>query len=248
MDAAGEQLEPTAALAKIDALEARGSLYPEIAAELRSRAREQGGLASADLNYGITRTTLYSLAVLAAEQPDRVRAADADAQRAVRRVREGYRPSLYGVLGSALGAQPSALSTAGRATSRPRERRASRRVAARSPGRSDPDEPEPPPRRRTSSITVARCGGCGETFEPTRSDAKTCSSACRQRVHRRRRAGLSAEELAKSDTQPRSISVRAMDALLREWEAMGVVRRVAGDAWALTDDWARRLEGWGRIP
>jgi hypothetical protein len=35
-----------------------------------------------------------------------------------------------------------------------------------------------------------RCARCGEVFEPTRGDARFCSSACRQRAYRQRRAAL----------------------------------------------------------
>lgn len=32
------------------------------------------------------------------------------------------------------------------------------------------------------------CQTCGRTFETTRTDARTCSSACRQRAYRQRKA------------------------------------------------------------
>jgi hypothetical protein len=41
----------------------------------------------------------------------------------------------------------------------------------------------------TPSVTVSRrCEGCGSSLDDRRSQAKTCSSACRQRVYRARRA------------------------------------------------------------
>jgi hypothetical protein len=36
------------------------------------------------------------------------------------------------------------------------------------------------------------CEGCGEAFAPKRSDARTCSDACRQKAFRRARAGMAA--------------------------------------------------------
>jgi hypothetical protein len=48
-------------------------------------------------------------------------------------------------------------------------------------------------RRRAERLAEARlmeCAVCGERFQPARSDAITCSSACRQRAYRRRRAVL----------------------------------------------------------
>jgi hypothetical protein len=42
---------------------------------------------------------------------------------------------------------------------------------------------------------LKRCESCGKRFTPTRSDAKTCSSACRQRAYRARRAAASIHEL-----------------------------------------------------
>ena len=46
------------------------------------------------------------------------------------------------------------------------------------------------PTARTSSISV--CETCGESFASTRSDAATCSSACRQKAYRRRAASTAA--------------------------------------------------------
>jgi hypothetical protein len=36
--------------------------------------------------------------------------------------------------------------------------------------------------------TLRRCEGCGREFRPRRSDARTCSAACRKRAFRRRSA------------------------------------------------------------
>jgi hypothetical protein len=42
-------------------------------------------------------------------------------------------------------------------------------------------------RRRITNETIA-CEKCGETFEPTRADARFCSSRCRQSAYRERKA------------------------------------------------------------
>jgi len=45
-------------------------------------------------------------------------------------------------------------------------------------------------RRVTASERVGRriaCTGCGREFAPSRSDARWCSSACRQRAYRQRK-------------------------------------------------------------
>jgi hypothetical protein len=44
-------------------------------------------------------------------------------------------------------------------------------------------------RRRTEARGTRECPVCHETFEPTRSDAKTCSVACRMKAYRRRVTG-----------------------------------------------------------
>ena len=41
-------------------------------------------------------------------------------------------------------------------------------------------------RERRAEQRLKECAVCGETFEATRSDAKTCSPACRQKAYRRR--------------------------------------------------------------
>ncbi len=43
-------------------------------------------------------------------------------------------------------------------------------------------------RERLARRRTRECEVCGETFTPPRSDAKTCSPACRQKAYRRRRA------------------------------------------------------------
>jgi hypothetical protein len=44
-------------------------------------------------------------------------------------------------------------------------------------------------RQARSDVRGTRqCDSCGETFDPTRTDARYCSNACRQRAHRRRTA------------------------------------------------------------
>ena len=43
--------------------------------------------------------------------------------------------------------------------------------------------------QRHAKREVRRCEYCAEEFEPTRADAKTCSSACRVALHRLKRAG-----------------------------------------------------------
>jgi len=40
--------------------------------------------------------------------------------------------------------------------------------------------------RTVEARGTRECQECGETFEPSRSDAKFCSSACKQKSHRRR--------------------------------------------------------------
>jgi len=40
---------------------------------------------------------------------------------------------------------------------------------------------------RSEARGTRPCKGCGETFEPTRTDAHFCSSRCRQRAYRRRK-------------------------------------------------------------
>jgi hypothetical protein len=40
--------------------------------------------------------------------------------------------------------------------------------------------------RRTEARGTRKCQQCGETFEPTRTDAKFCKNACRQNAYRRR--------------------------------------------------------------
>ena len=40
-------------------------------------------------------------------------------------------------------------------------------------------------RKHPRSRVEQRCGDCGETFRPSRRDAKFCSMACRQRAYRR---------------------------------------------------------------
>jgi hypothetical protein len=42
--------------------------------------------------------------------------------------------------------------------------------------------------RRAKARGTRQCETCGETFEPTRTDARFCSSPCRQRAYRRRKA------------------------------------------------------------
>jgi hypothetical protein len=42
--------------------------------------------------------------------------------------------------------------------------------------------------RRSEARGTRKCDICGETFEPTRTDARFCSSICRQRAYRRRKA------------------------------------------------------------
>ena len=45
-------------------------------------------------------------------------------------------------------------------------------------------------RRFRKRLPLARhCTVCGESFQPTRTDARYCSSPCRQAAYRRRRAG-----------------------------------------------------------
>ena len=41
--------------------------------------------------------------------------------------------------------------------------------------------------RRSETRGTRKCDTCGETFEPTRTDALFCSSVCRQRAYRRRK-------------------------------------------------------------
>jgi len=43
-------------------------------------------------------------------------------------------------------------------------------------------------KRERAALDRKVCEACGEPFEPTRSDAKTCSPACRQRLYRLRKA------------------------------------------------------------
>lgn len=52
--------------------------------------------------------------------------------------------------------------------------------------------------RRTDARDTRQCRTCGETFEPTRTDARFCSSACRQRAYRRRKA-VTADECVPRD-------------------------------------------------
>jgi hypothetical protein len=40
--------------------------------------------------------------------------------------------------------------------------------------------------KRALTRNTMPCEGCGETFEPKRTDARYCSAACRQRVYRKR--------------------------------------------------------------
>jgi endogenous inhibitor of DNA gyrase (YacG/DUF329 family) len=43
-------------------------------------------------------------------------------------------------------------------------------------------------RKRQAARNEIECAGCGKRFIPERSDTKTCSPACRQKLHRRRHA------------------------------------------------------------
>ena len=45
--------------------------------------------------------------------------------------------------------------------------------------------------RRRVTHTPMLCVVCGEMFTPTRGDAKTCSSRCRQKLYRREQSGTS---------------------------------------------------------
>lgn len=47
---------------------------------------------------------------------------------------------------------------------------------------------DPRPRKNPTRSEL-ECDGCGQTFSAIRSDARYCSSACRQRAYRQRRAG-----------------------------------------------------------
>ena len=44
-------------------------------------------------------------------------------------------------------------------------------------------------RDRTRDRIARPCDACGDTFTPPRSDGRYCSSACRQKAYRRRKAG-----------------------------------------------------------
>jgi hypothetical protein len=52
--------------------------------------------------------------------------------------------------------------------------------------------------KRTDVRGTRQCESCGETFEPTRTDARFCSPACRQRTYRRRKAVTDDESLSAS--------------------------------------------------
>ena len=45
-------------------------------------------------------------------------------------------------------------------------------------------------KRRVGNRDTIPCAVCGEMFEPTRSDAKTCGNRCRQKAFRAARAGI----------------------------------------------------------
>ena len=51
--------------------------------------------------------------------------------------------------------------------------------------------------RSAVQAKVTACAACGQHFVATRRDAATCSSACRQRKYRRRRAGTPASRLGR---------------------------------------------------
>jgi hypothetical protein len=53
--------------------------------------------------------------------------------------------------------------------------------------------------RRSDARGTRQCDSCGETFEPSRTDARYCSNACRQRAHRRRTA-VTADEVRDGET------------------------------------------------
>lgn len=89
--------------------------------------------------------------------------------------------------------------------------------------------------RRRSRAGVTTCAVCGTTFAPARADARTCSSACRQKAYRARlagRPGLTIAELAARN--PIVADPAALSALLRESEEMGIVERLPGGLFALT--------------
>jgi hypothetical protein len=43
--------------------------------------------------------------------------------------------------------------------------------------------------KRHANRSAMACASCGKIFIPARTDAKTCSNKCRQRMHRARRNG-----------------------------------------------------------
>lgn len=105
-----------------------------------------------------------------------------------------------------------------------------------------------PRRRRRSSVPVAVCATCQTPFEPSRADARYCSSPCRQRSYRRRQRdtrngvrGLTAAELADRNEHVRR--PEQLETLLAESARMGIVERLPGGRWALTQH-ARAEYGW----
>jgi hypothetical protein len=71
----------------------------------------------------------------------------------------------------------------------PRSRRSRATARARSPGSDDDDSEEPDLAPNVTDSPAARpCEICGRDFTPRRrSNARLCSSACKQRAYRRRR-------------------------------------------------------------
>lgn len=130
------------ALARVDELEASGSLIPTIAEELRAHVAENGELPTYLLDHGRRRTGVYRLAELSIRSPN-VIAAGATERRLKRRISAGFQPTLYGPLAPRLRANvptPSWIATAPRS----REHRASsgRRSSRASPGRlAESDDP-----------------------------------------------------------------------------------------------------------
>jgi hypothetical protein len=48
--------------------------------------------------------------------------------------------------------------------------------------------------QRSDARDTRPCEDCGEIFEPTRTDARFCSSPCRQRAYRKRRGGVTDDD------------------------------------------------------
>jgi hypothetical protein len=155
-ETAGEFLPLDDAFALAHDKAQNGGLSPEVAVEfvdeLCELARQQGGLWLAQTGSAMGRSRDVWLAGLPDRlPPEKVGTLPLEVQQLRSALKQGLRPSIHGPLVPRITSAGSLPTGTSRVVSRPREHRATRRATARSPGSSEPDDPEPAGGRLTQS-------------------------------------------------------------------------------------------------